>query len=203
MQVIQILELDRKRVRIRLEDGCEFALYKGEKRQYDLQEGGELSQEQFEDIRQEILIKRARKRVMHLLEKMDRTEEQLRVKLRQGCYPEDVIEDAIGYVKGYHYLDDLRYAQNYVRSHREKKSRRMLQLELQKRGVAKEWIQQAIEEEYEQENEQEQILKWIRKKDYSSDTADLKEKQRMYQFLLRRGFRPNDILHALDFEFPL
>lgn len=203
MQVIQILELDRKRVRIRLEDGCEFALYKGEKRQYDLQEGGELSQEQFEDIRQEILIKRARKRVMHLLEKMDRTEEQLRVKLRQGYYPEDVIEDAIGYVKGYHYLDDLRYAQNYVRSHREKKSRRMLQLELQKRGVAKEWIQQALEEEYEQENEQEQILKWIRKKDYSSDTADLKEKQRMYQFLLRRGFRPNDILHALDFEFPL
>ena len=79
----------------------------------------------------------------------------------------------------------------------------MLQLELQKRGVAKEWIQQALEEEYEQENEQEQILKWIRKKDYSSDTANLKEKQRMYQFLLRRGFRPNDILHALDFEFPL
>ncbi len=203
MQVIQILELDRKRVRIRLEDGCEFALYKGEGRQYDLQEGGELSQEQFEDIRREILIKRARKRVMHLLEKMDRTEEQLRVKLRQGYYPEDVIEDAIGYVKGYHYLDDLRYAQNYVRSHRGKKSRRMLQMELQKRGVAKEWIQQALEEEYEQENEQEQILKWIRKKDYSSDTADLKEKQRMYQFLLRRGFRPNDILHALDFEFPL
>ncbi len=199
MQIIQILELDRKRVRIRLEDGCEFALYKGERRQYDLREGGELSQEQFEDIRREILIKRARRRVMHLLEKMDRTEEQLRAKLRQGYYPEDVIEDAIGYVKSYHYLDDLRYAQNYVRSHRDKKSRRMLQLELQKRGVAKEWIQRALEEEYEQESEQEQILRWIRKKDYSSDTADLKEKQRMYQFLLRKGFSPNDILHALDY----
>lgn len=199
MQIIQILELDRKRVRIRLEDGCEFALYKGERRQYDLREGGELSQEQFEDIRREILIKRARRRVMHLLEKMDRTEEQLRAKLRQGYYPEDVIEDAIGYVKSYHYLDDLRYAQNYVRSHRDKKSRRMVQLELQKRGVAKEWIRQALEEEYEQESEQEQILRWIRKKDYSSDTADLKEKQRMYQFLLRKGFSPNDILHALDY----
>lgn len=199
MQIIQILELDRKRVRIRLEDGCEFVLYKGERRQYDLREGGELSQEQFEDIRREILIKRARRRVMHLLEKMDRTEEQLRAKLRQGYYPEDVIEDAIGYVISYHYLDDLRYAQNYVRSHRDKKSRRMVQLELQKRGVAKEWIQRALEEEYEQESEQEQILRWIRKKDYSSDTAGLKEKQRMYQFLLRKGFSPNDILHALDY----
>lgn len=199
MQIIQILELDRKRVRIRLETGCEFALYKGERRQYGLQEGGELSEEQYEDIQQEILIKRARKRVMHLLEKMDRTEEQLRTKLRQGYYPEDVVEDAINYVKGYHYLDDLRYAQNYVRSHKDRKSRRMVQLELQKRGVAKEWIQQALEEEYEQENEQEQILSWIQKKEYSPETADLKEKQRMYQFLLRRGFCPNDILHALDY----
>lgn len=199
MQVIQILELDKKRVRIRLEDGCEFALYKGERRQFDLQEGGELSKTQYEDICREVLIKRARRRVMHLLEKMDRTEEQLRTKLRQGYYPEDVIEDAIGYVKGYHYLDDLRYAQNYVRSHKEKKSRRMVQMELQKRGVAKEWILQALEEEYEQESEQEQILRWIQKKDYSSETADLKEKQRMYQFLLRKGFCPNDILHALDY----
>lgn len=199
MQVIQILELDKKRVRIRLEDGCEFALYKGERRQFDLQEGGELSKTQYEDICREVLIKRARRRVMHLLEKMDRTEEQLRTKLRQGYYPEDVIEDAIGYVKGYHYLDDLRYAQNYVRSHKEKKSRRMVQMELQKRGVAKEWILQALEEEYEQESEQEQILRWVQKKDYSSETADLKEKQRMYQFLLRKGFCPNDILHALDY----
>lgn len=198
MQVIQILELDKKRVRIRLENGCEFALYKGEGRQYGLQEGGELSREQYEDICREILIKRARKRTMHLLEKMDRTEEQLRTKLRQGYYPEEVIEDAISYVKGYHYLDDLRYAQNYVRSHKDRKSRRMVQLELQQRGVAKEWIQQALEE-YEQEHEQEQILKWIRKRDYSSETADLKEKQRMYQFLLRKGFCPNDILHALDY----
>lgn len=198
MQVIGITELDKKRVRIHLEDGNGFALYKGEQRQYGLQEGKELSEEQFQEIRREILIKRARRRTMHLLEKMDRTENQLRTKLRQGYYPEDVIEDAIDYVKGYHYVDDLRYAQNYVRCHKDRKSRRMLQMELLQKGVAEGWIRQALEEEYGWENEQEQILKWIQKKNYSSQTADIKEKQRVYRFLMRKGFHSNDILHVLD-----
>lgn len=199
MQVVRIEELDNKRVRIRLEDGYEFALYKGERRQYDLKEGAELSEEQLEEIRREILTKRARRRIMHLLERMDRTENQLRMKLKQGCYPEDVIEDAIDYVKSYHYLDDLRYAQNYVRCHKDRKSRRMMQIELFTKGVSKEWIVRALEEECPQEDEREQILKWIKKKNYSSRTADLREKQRMYQFLMRKGFCPNDILHVLDY----
>lgn len=199
MQVVQIEELDKKRVRILLEDGCSFPLYKGERRQYDIQEGQELSSEQFEEIRQEILIKRARKRVMHLLEKMDRTESQLRTKLRQGYYPEDIIEDAVDYVKGYHYLDDLRYAQNYVRCHKDRKSRRMIQMQLMGKGISRELTEQAIEEEYGQGDETEQILNWVQKKKYSSQTADLKDKQRMYAFLMRKGFSSNDILHVLDY----
>lgn len=199
MQIIQIKDIDKKRIRIRLEDGYEFALYKGECRRYHLQEEADLSEGQLLEIREEILIKRARKRVMHLLERMDRTESQLRTKLKQGCYPEDVIEDAIGYVKGCHYLDDLRYAGNYVRCHKNRKSRKMLQRELLARGISKEQIARALEEECPQDNEREKILTWIQKKNYSSQTADMKEKQRMYQFLVRRGFCPNDILHVLDY----
>lgn len=198
MQIMQITELDKKRVKIMLEDRTFFVLYKGEKMQYDLSEGGDLSEEQFQEIRQEILIKRARRRALHLLERMDRTESQLRIKLTQGYYPEDVVEDAIGYVKGYHYLDDLRYAQNYVGCQKERKSRRRIQTELLGKGVAMELVQQAIEEEFQQENEQELISKWVEKKGYSTEKADLKEKQRMYQFLLRKGFHSDDILHVLE-----
>lgn len=198
MQVVQIEELDKKRVRIQLEDGCSFPLYKGESRKYGLQEGVELTREQFQEICQETLIKRARKRTMHLLEKMDRTEEQLRTKLKQGFYPEDIIEDAIDYVKGYHYVDDLRYAQNYVRCHRDNKSRRMIQMQLQGKGVPREYIWQALEEEYEEESERGQILALVRKKEYSSQCADVREKQKMYRFLMRRGFSSNDILYVLE-----
>ncbi|MCI8300790.1 MAG: regulatory protein RecX [Lachnospiraceae bacterium] len=199
MQITQIAELDKKRVKIRLEDGTCFTLYKGEKRRYGLAEGEEISGELYQEICQEILIKRARKRTMHLLERMDRTEWQLRLKLSQGYYPQDVIEDAIAYVRGYHYLDDLRYAQNYVRNQQERKSLRKIQMELLGKGIAKNLIEQALEEEYQQENERQLILKWVEKKHYSSETADLKEKQRMYQFLMRKGFHSGDILHVLDY----
>lgn len=198
MQVIEIEELDSKRMRVMLEGGCEFALYKGECRKYGLREGKELTEGQFQEIRGEILIKRARLRAMHLLERMDRTEEQLRMKLKQGHYPQDVIEDALDYVKGYHYVDDFRYAQNYVRRYKDKKSRRMMQLELQNKGVSKDLAAQALEEECSRENEHEQILQWVRKKNYPSQEADLKEKQKMYRFLMRKGFCPNEILHVLD-----
>ena len=81
---------------------------------------------------------------MHLLEKQDRTEYQLREKLRQNEYPKEAVEQAIAYVKSYHYIDDLRYACSYVRYQKEKKSNRRLQQDLQKKGVAKEFIEQAL-----------------------------------------------------------
>ena len=198
MQIMEIAELDKKRMRIVLEDRSSFALYKGEARQYGLQQGEELSEELFEEICEKVLVKRARKRAMHLLQRMDRTEVQIRTKLALGLYPDDVIDSAVDYVKGYRYVDDLRYAQNYVRNHKEKKSRRKICMELLGRGISSELAQQAVEEEFQQENEEQLIRQWIEKKKYSPQTADLKEKQRMCQFLMRKGFALNDILRTLE-----
>ena len=71
-------------------------------------------------------------------------------------------------------------------------------MQLQGKGVSREYIWQALEEEYGQESEREQILAWVRKKEYSARSADLREKQRMYRFLMRRGFSSNDILYVLE-----
>ena len=198
MLITEILEVDKKRMLIKTEEGISFALYKGEVRRYSLKAGEEISDEDYEEIKKEILIKRAKKRAMFLLEKMDRTESQLRDKLRRGFYGEDIIEDAVSYVKKYHYIDDVRYAEAYVRSQKEKKSRRQIQVDLMRKGIDKEKIEEAIEAEYKQETEQELIQKWIEKKHYSVSEADIKEKNKMYQFLMRKGFRSEDILHVLN-----
>lgn len=197
MLITQISELDKKRMMIRTDEAVSFVLYKGEVRKLALKEGEELPAEVYEEIRSEILIKRARKRAMFLLEKMDRTESQLRDKLRQGFYAEDIIEDAISYVKGYHYIDDTRYARNYVRYQKERKSKRQIKADLLQKGVDRDVIDSAMESEYEAEAEQELILKWIEKRHYSMENSDRKEKQKMYQFLMRKGFRSEDILRVL------
>ena len=199
MQVAQIEELDKRRVRVHLEDGRDFALYKGEVRKLGLTKGEELSLGQYEEIQNGILAKRAKKRALHLLARMDRTEAQLRQKLRQGYYTEEAIEEAVSYVKGLRYLDDARYARNFVRCQKGQKSQGNMRMALLSKGIPRKLAEQALEEECGQETEQELILRWVEKKHYSKETADRKEKQRMYQFLLRKGFRSNEILHVLDY----
>lgn len=198
MQIEQIVPLDKKRSRVCLDNGMVFALYKGEIKALALQEGQEVSAALYQEIYGGILLKRAKRRMLYLLGQMDRTEAQIRQKLQQGGYPEGIIEEAIAYAMDAHYLDDARYARNYVRSQQEKKSREQMRMSLYRKGIRRELAEQALESEYILEDEQELILKWVQKKNYPGETASLKEKRRICQFLMRKGFHMDDILHVLD-----
>ena len=138
-------------------------------------------------------IKRARHRALHILERSDRTEQELRTKLMQNYKPE-AVEDAVAYVKQYHYLDDMRYAVNYLNSRGRVKSRRQVEQELlYKKGIARETLEAAIQEA-EPQDEREQIRLWMEKKQICPETASKEELRRFYLFLMRRGFRSEDIL---------
>ncbi len=138
-------------------------------------------------------IKRARHRALHILERSDRTEQELRTKLLQNYKPE-AVEDAVAYVKQYHYLDDMRYAVNYLNSRGRVKSRRQVEQELlYKKGIARETLEAAIQEA-EPQDEREQIRLWMEKKQICPETASKEELRRFYLFLMRRGFRSEDIL---------
>lgn len=129
---------------------------------------------------------RAKKRALYLLERMDRTEQQLREKLKSSDYPEEVIEEAIEYVKSFHYLDDERYAENFTRYKKENMSRQQIKQKLMLKGVSKDIIQNAIEEEYDVD-ESIHIRNILEKKHFSYETADEGEFRRVYGYLLRRG----------------
>ena len=196
VQVTSVIPLEKRKARIRFEDGSEVILYKGEIRKLGIQEGRVITDEVYHKIIDEILGQRAIKRAMHLLERQDRTERQLYDKLKENGYPEVCIESAISYVKRYHYIDDFRYASAYIRYRQEKKSRQKLKLELQAKGIARDVIEEALEEEY-VSDDQKKILELLQKRRYSFENADTAEQRKNYQFLLRRGFQSSDILHVM------
>ena len=105
VEVIGCEPVGKGKLRVKFSDGITCLLYRGEARTYRIQEHASLSYRQYEDLMKNTLGKRAKKRTMHLLEQMDRTEYQLRDKLAQGGYPAECIDDAVAYVKEYHYLD--------------------------------------------------------------------------------------------------
>ena len=194
--ITQIQDMEKGKKRITFDTGVSCVLYRSELRGLYEEQDGYLSQVQYEHILYEIVAKRAKKRVLYLLEKMDRTEHQIREKLKANDYPDCCIELAIEYAKSFHYIDDYRYACTFVRCYMEKQSRMQLKQKLLSKGIAKEYIEQAIEEEYLSE-ETNQIQELLRKKKFTGQKPNTPEFRRMYQFLLRRGFKSNDILNEL------
>ena len=146
MIVTDIVELTKSRSRIYLDGEFAFGLYKGELRLYHIAKDSELSQAEYEEILHTVLPKRAKKRCLMLLQKKDYTEWELRRKLRDGEYPLDCIEEAVDYVKSYHYVDDYRYCMSYISCYGDKRSRQQIVSRLLAKGVEKNCILQAYEE---------------------------------------------------------
>lgn len=192
----------RGRSAIYLNDEFAFVLYKGELCNYGISKDRELSEETYLEITRELLPKRATKRAMELLVKKDYTEKKLRDKLSEGLYPVNCIDTAIEYVKSYNYLDDERYARDYISYHIELKGRNRIIRDLMNKGVSKDVIEAVLDDYGEEECktvETEQIKKLLIKKHYSSD-MDYKEKQKIIAFLMRRGYSLDVIKTAMDVD---
>ncbi len=197
MVITKILPREKGRVQISFDSADDLILYKSEARQLELEEQMTVTDALYDQIYRQIIGKRVVKRAMHLLEKMDRTEEQLRRKLVQGEYPQELIEDAVAYVKSYRYIDDDRYARTFIRLNQERKSSGRMKMDLLSRGIAQDIIEQALEEENETD-QKELIRRLLEKKQYHPDRAAPQEKMKMYRFLAGRGFRCDEIMQVLN-----
>lgn len=196
MIITDIVELTKSRSRIYLDGEFAFVLYKGELRLYHITKGEELTESDYREILHTVLPKRAKKRCLMLLQKKDYTEEELRRKLRDGEYPADSIEEAIEYVKSYHYVDDYRYCMSYISCYGDKYSKQQILTRLLAKGVDKKCIIEAYEESLdkgETASEEELIYAVLSKKHFDISTADIKSRQKMYRHLLYKGFSAEGI----------
>jgi regulatory protein len=207
MDRIQISALTfegKGRVSLIFEDGEKATLYKSELAQAAslegrriLLEGEYIRKSTYEAIFDEIVSKRAKKRALHLLEQMDRSERQLRDKLALNGYPGRTIDDAIDYLKGFRYIDDEAFARRYIEQVQDVRSAARIRLDLTRKGVSRDVIDHAIETSYTSDDTQ-KIASLIEKRHYSKTAADEKERAHMFRYLASRGFRSSDILKAMN-----
>ena len=144
--------------------------------------------------------KSARRKALLLLEHMDRTEKGLSDRLRQAGFSAEAAEDAMNYVRSYGYLNDQRYAMNYISFRMGTKSRQKILQELFGKGIDRQTALAAWEEAAEVEEPDElAVLRTTVEKKYQPGTVlDEKEMRRLQGFLLRRGFSYGDISHMLE-----
>lgn len=199
MEITKIQALTKQKYRIFLDGESAFAVYKGELSRYHLEEGAVLPPEVYEELVNRVLKKRATLRAMHILERTDKTEAQLRRKLEESEYPKEAVESAIAYVTSYGYLDDRRYAEHYIEWKKQGKGKARLKMELVQKGISREIIEEVLKSTDFGET-REMIRQIILKKRKTDIPMNEKEKQRLYGFLMRKGFSSSDILAVMREE---
>jgi regulatory protein len=120
----------------------------------------------------------------------------IRKKMTRWNVAEDLQQRVIDYLTQERYIDDERYARSYVHFHQEGKSKRRIQQDLMQKGIDRDVIALVLEEEYET-SEEDMIRDLLRKKHYDPESADAKERSKMYRFLAGRGFSSGDISRVL------
>lgn len=135
---------------------------------------------------------RGRNYLIYLLAARDYTIKEVEKKLQKADYPEEVIAQVIQYGIERHYLDDMRYAKDYIRCKKGTKSVRQLKYQLAQKGVAAFLLDQ-IEEEDDRENMKELVSRYRAKKTGS----DYEKNGKTYQYFVRKGYSPGLIKEIL------
>ena len=132
-----------------------------------------------------------------LLEFRDRTEWELRQKLKEREYSAEEIDETVLFLKEYRYLDDETYAGRYIRSCAARKSRRQIRADLEHKGVSREIIDLQLQEKTVDEDSQ--IRKLLQKKGYvPGKRLEPAEYRRIMGALGRRGFSGEAIRKAME-----
>ncbi len=198
MMITRIANNGQKKFDIYIDETFVFSLYKGEIRRFSLEENKEISEEVVAEITKTVIVKRAKKRVLYLLEKSWKCEAEIRDKMKLSKYHEDVIEEAVLYAKSFGYIDDLEYARRFITSKRGGKSQKEISYLLSQKGVDRGIIELAFEEMYDEESDLEAIYSVVRKKKIDLTTATVEEKSKLCQYLLRKGFEYGKIRKVLQ-----
>ena len=105
-----------------------------------------------------------------------------------------IIEYVLEKLESYGYIDDAEYARQYTNSAGKTKGRRLIALELQKKGVSAEQAHQAVENI---QGEEQSALKILQKymKNKPSDRETL---YKAFRYLIGKGFEYDTVKSALQ-----
>ncbi|MBP5491080.1 MAG: RecX family transcriptional regulator [Lachnospiraceae bacterium] len=175
---------------------------------YRLEIDTSISEADWEKIVSEVILPRGKRKALELLQVQDRTVKELHEKLLASDYSESQSWEIIAYVASFHYIDEQRYAVNYVRAHAKTKSAREMQMVLMRKGIEQDIFRNAYEQyqtessdaddgEEEESPEIAAVRQFVAKRVRGNSMSE-KERQKIYAGLQRKGFAGDAIRRVLS-----
>jgi regulatory protein len=146
-------------------------------------------------------LDKARSYAISIIDYRPRSEKELRARLKQKGYDNQLIEKIIIDLKQHGLIDDVKFARLVARSqsHGMSCNPSFIRRELQARGVDREIIDEAVKELKENFDEEEAARSIFNRRLKAVQGLDKnKQKTRLYRYLKRRGFSDSIIFKLLD-----
>lgn len=145
-------------------------------------------------------IAQAKKTSFRLLKIRARSEKELRARLTQKQFSNDIVNETINYLKANDLINDQKFARDWIES-RLKKSFGLnrIRCELLEKGVGKEIIDRELTEIPGQYPEEKLIVhlantQWQKYRNLDEETA----KRRLFAYLIRRGYNSDTVEQTIQ-----
>ncbi len=148
MKTVTLLEVQkRNKSRVNVYLDHEFAFGLALNHALTLKKGQVLTQADIDRLQHLDAEEKAYERALNFLSYRARSEHEIRVKLREKEVPDAIINHVLDRLRERNYVNDLEFAQMWVRNREEfrPRSRRVLQMELRQKGVDRDIITTVLE----------------------------------------------------------
>lgn len=199
MTVTAIESVTRHKMRVSLDGEPAFVFTDKEIREWNLEEEMVLDDSEEQALLQYVSREAART-AMNLLVKRDYAEAELYRKLRDKGYSEFFAGKGIEYVSSYHYLDDERYARQMIGRYKGTASRKMMMNKMKQKGLSDDVIREVMEasEWTDEMGITRELHRRFSSAEQIEEMAD-KERQKLIQSLMRKGYGYGDITHVMRY----
>ncbi len=197
-----IIQKKRKnRCSIYLDDEFGFGLHQDVLFQFGLKKGDSLTEDQIEEILYSEEKKKAKERALNFLSYRDRSEKEMRTKLKQVGFEEKIIDLVVDDLKKPKLIDDEKFALTFAKSKLATRpmGEYLLKQELVQKGINREIIEQTVGHIYEKKSPLKIALELAHKrKKLVANLDEIKAKKRVSDFLLRRGFNWDVVSQVIE-----
>lgn len=128
-----------------LESGQDIRLPVAVLREHPLKIGQRFDEEEYHEKTVQTAYQMAMERAVWLLSRQDYSEQGLMRKLMDAAFRQPTCQKVCDFLKSGHYLDDARFAENFIRRKKNKSGSRKISMDLRYKGIERETADLALE----------------------------------------------------------
>lgn len=199
---IEIQKRNKDRYSIYIDGEYSFGVYENTLIKYNLRKGMQIEEDFLEDVLRKEEQECANNYALRLINFKMRTKEEIKRRMREKEYSDEVIEKTIDYLLYLNYLDDEEYATRFIkdRSNLKNIGSERIKRELYQKGIDKEIIDKEIEKIIDEDEEYNKARELAIKKlntTYKNDDRSARYRK-LGSFLQRRGYSMRVVMNLLN-----